>query len=135
MTGKDARSVNPAWLSYRGRLGFSAVGIVLVMVVALVSRQIPLGTAQAQVPVAKKPAASPARSSSQGQAGATSRANPNNPASTRGTAVGGALSKASSKAINVADLKVMAVVNGQQITRAQLAQDCLLRYGEEVIES
>src|SRR5690606_19079789 len=32
-------------------------------------------------------------------------------------------------------LKVMAVVNGEQISRQELAQECLRRYGEEVLES
>src|SRR3990167_7783801 len=31
--------------------------------------------------------------------------------------------------------KVMAVVNGQQITREELANECLKRYGKDVLES
>ena len=34
-----------------------------------------------------------------------------------------------------ASLKIMATVNGQQITRNELAQECLLHFGEEVLES
>lgn len=38
---------------------------------------------------------------------------------------------------NVADpkMKVMALVNGQQVTREQLASECLRRYGKDVLES
>ncbi len=32
-------------------------------------------------------------------------------------------------------LKVMAIVNGEQITREQLAQECMIRYGRDVLES
>ncbi len=32
-------------------------------------------------------------------------------------------------------LKVMAIVNGEQITREQLAQECMIRYGKDVLES
>lgn len=35
----------------------------------------------------------------------------------------------------MASLKIMATVNGQQITRNELAQECLLHFGEEVLES
>ena len=34
-----------------------------------------------------------------------------------------------------ADLKVFAVVNGEQVTRQELARECLRRYGKEVLES
>ena len=36
---------------------------------------------------------------------------------------------------NTKDLKVMAVVNGEQITRQQLGQECMRRFGKEVLES
>ena len=34
-----------------------------------------------------------------------------------------------------ATLQVMAVVNGEQITRTELGRECIRRYGEEVLES
>jgi parvulin-like peptidyl-prolyl isomerase len=46
----------------------------------------------------------------------------------------GATSTATKKP-NPATLQVMAVVNGQQITRADLGRECIRRYGEEVLES
>jgi parvulin-like peptidyl-prolyl isomerase len=42
---------------------------------------------------------------------------------------------AATKKPNPATLQVMAVVNGQQITRADLGRECIRRYGEEVLES
>lgn len=131
MAGKRVSGTVPAWLSFRGRLGFSAVGIVLAMAVGLIFRQIPLGSAHAQVPIAKKTAANSPAAAKTNQAGAARPANPNNPAAMRNAAA----ASRTAKAINIAELKVMAVVNGQQITRATLAQECLLRYGEEVLES
>jgi len=140
MTGKDAPGDYPSWLSFRGRLGFTAVGIVLVIATAIVFRQIPLGSAEAQVPVVRKSAGAPPSGGVEGRpaqagtptgapAAAGRPANPNNPAATRASA------GKSAKAINIQELKVMAVVNGEQITRAQLGQECLRRYAEEALES
>lgn len=60
-------------------------------------------------------------------------ANANNPAATRPLTKAAAKEKA--EAINLKELKVAAVVNSEQITMAQLGQECLKRYGEEVLES
>lgn len=61
------------------------------------------------------------------------RANPNNPAATRPLAK--AAAEDAAKAVSLKELKVAAVVNGDQITTAQLGQECMRRYGEEVLES
>jgi len=81
---------------------------------------------QAQTTPREKLPASPLRPS----AGA---GNANNPAATRPLAKAAAQDKAD--AINLKELKVMAVVNTEQITATQLGQECMRRYGKEVLES
>jgi len=48
---------------------------------------------------------------------------------------GRAAGRADSQAAGVATAKVVASVNGEEITRAELAQECLRHYGKEVLES
>jgi parvulin-like peptidyl-prolyl isomerase len=59
--------------------------------------------------------------------------NANNPAATRPLAK--AAAKEAEDALNLKELKVMAVVNGEQITTTQLGHECMRRYGEEVLDS
>jgi parvulin-like peptidyl-prolyl isomerase len=66
--------------------------------------------------------------------GAPVRPNPNNPAATRPSTKVAAEEVAT--ALKLKDLNgVMAVVNSEQITARQLGQECMRRYGEEVLES
>ena len=58
---KKTEAQIPSWLKFRGRLGMSAVGIVAAMTVGIVARQIPLGQAVAQAPVAPKAGAAQER--------------------------------------------------------------------------
>jgi parvulin-like peptidyl-prolyl isomerase len=144
----------PAWLQFRGRLGISAVTIVAAVIAVIVARQIPLRQAAAQAPVitkqqavagqaqagqrtAPQPAARQPAAPGAAQPGVQPAARPttgansaNNPAATRPVAKNAAPSAAAAK-----NLAVMAVINGEQITRAQLGKECMLRYGEEVLES
>lgn len=55
------------------------------------------------------------------------------PASAKTAAVQPAAAAASPP--NASTLQVMAVVNGEQITRTELGRECIRRYGEEVLES
>src|SRR5688572_4855571 len=60
--------------------------------------------------------------------------NPNNPAATRPSTK--AAAEETAAALKLKDLNgVMAVVNSEQITTRQLGQECMRRYGEEVLES
>jgi parvulin-like peptidyl-prolyl isomerase len=135
-TGK-AESKIPAWLLFRGRLGMSAVGIVVVMTVVIVARQIPLGQAAAQVPIAPRTGTAPANPAVRSR---TPNVAPQFPAASRQAAPAASKApstsgKASGTSPDFQEMKVMAVVNGEQITRTQLGQECVLRYGEEVLES
>jgi parvulin-like peptidyl-prolyl isomerase len=56
-------------------------------------------------------------------------------AAAQATATGGANTENGTTAIDTRKLTVMAVVNGQQVTRQDLARECLRRYGSEVLES
>lgn len=81
--------------------------------------------AQAQTPPAKKSPANPIRT--------PAGANANNPAATRPLAKAAAQDAA--EAINLKELTVAAVVNGEQISAKQLGQECLRRYGEDILDS
>lgn len=80
----------------------------------------------------EKPAASTSA------AGGTKSSAGSKPAATK-TAAKGASSKSAGSAAVPADddrkMELMAVVNGEQITRQDLANECLLRYGNDVIET
>jgi parvulin-like peptidyl-prolyl isomerase len=142
MSGQDTQTTDtrapshtyPSWLRFRGRLGVGAVGIVVAVTTVLITRQIPLGSAKAQAPVAPRPAAAAPKGTTPAARPKTAAKSPNNPAATRpaAAAAGGAKS---AKEINAQQLTVMAVVNGEQITRPQLSKECVVRYGSEVLES
>jgi parvulin-like peptidyl-prolyl isomerase len=83
--------------------------------------------AEAQTSPREKLPAGPVRPS-----GGAAR-NANNPAATRPLAKAAAQDRAD--AINIKELKVMAVVNTEQITATQLGQECMRRYGQEVLDS
>lgn len=103
----------------------------------------PVGAATQPAPVqpgAARPAAAAPRPSLPTGAPATSQPGAGRPAGA--AAAGGSASALpaantapSTKKPNAATLQVMAVVNGQQITRADLGRECIRRYGEEVLES
>jgi parvulin-like peptidyl-prolyl isomerase len=91
--------------------------------------QVRPGTASPSQPIAKQPAsAAPVRGQQAAQQAATRpSANPAAPPATAG-ATGSKLPAATT-------LQVMAVINGEQITRTDLGRECIRRYGEEVLES
>ncbi|MCI0358257.1 MAG: peptidylprolyl isomerase [Planctomycetaceae bacterium] len=68
----------------------------------------------------------------------TAQARPATPATARPAVPAGAAAAGSATATpktNTGPAQVMAVVNGEQITRADLGRECIRRYGEEVLES
>lgn len=77
---------------------------------------LPIGDLSAQAPIPRRRVPSQAANSPR-----TARANSRNPAANPSSAT--------------SHLKVMAVVNGQQITRQKLADECIRRYGNDVLES
>jgi parvulin-like peptidyl-prolyl isomerase len=112
----------PILSQMRRRFSVSVMGFVLLGATLWCLRQIPLGTAEAQAPAAKKvyapvrPVAAPAARSGN--------------TATTPTATNAPISPPDSKTI-----KVMAVVNGEQITRDELGHECVRRYGEEILEA
>ena len=66
------------------------------------------------------------------------QARPATPAALRAAPAGAAAASGTATATpktNPGTLQVMAVVNGEQISRADLGRECIRRYGEEVLES
>ena len=117
MPSKEAHASRRMALVSKLRLGLAcgAIGVGLLT-----------SAAPAQTTPREKLPASPLRPSAGGS-------NANNPAATRPLAKAAAKDKAD--AINLKELKVMAVVNTEQITATQLGHECMRRYGEEVLDS
>ncbi|MBP89470.1 MAG: peptidylprolyl isomerase [Planctomycetaceae bacterium] len=114
MTSKDASNSRSEKVR---QLISLAGGAVAVLAVCLAARSFwGLGSATAQAPskrgVAPRPVATP-----------NSRTN-TRPATQATAQIG-----------NATQWKVMAAVNGQQVTREALARECLRRYGQDVLES
>jgi parvulin-like peptidyl-prolyl isomerase len=141
--GRNAfRSSRAKWtkLVTRSLAALIAGGTIAGGVVASARAQAPVrrpvGTATQ--PAATRPAtAQPSATQPGGQRPAASAARPASLPAGAAAAAGGsaaALPTARQKP-NAATLSVMAVVNGQQITRADLGRECIRRYGEEVLES
>lgn len=117
MTSKDASGSEKrtfrTWLSIVG-------GAAVVLGVCLAARSVSeLSSATAQAPV-RSP--SQARTSPQARTTTAPLARP-------------AAGTATTSKPQAQTLKVMAVVNSQQITRQDLANECMRRYGKEVLES
>lgn len=108
-----------SWLPLAGIVSLIAVGTLLVREFSGPR------TAGAQAPV-RAPAA---RQSTAAPAARTASAPQSREPQAAAAPAGRAPSAAAAKA-----LKVMAVVNGEQITRQELARECLRRYGKEVLE-
>ncbi|MEO8497621.1 MAG: peptidylprolyl isomerase [Planctomycetota bacterium] len=114
MTSKDASRGNKQSL----RTFFSiAGGAIVVLAVCLAARAFTgIGAATAQAPVRQAATTRPVLAPVARPAGPNAPVAPNSNAAPP-------------------PLKVMAAVNGQQITRQDLANECLRRYGKEVLES
>ncbi|MDA1055608.1 MAG: peptidylprolyl isomerase [Planctomycetota bacterium] len=112
MTSKDAS--NGKRQSFRTFFSIAG-GAFVVFAVCLATRALSgPGSATAQAPVRQ---ASPSRTAP-APAGRTSGSN-----------------TAAANGVQQQNPKVMAVVNGQQITREDLANECIRRYGKDVLES
>ncbi|HEX7375726.1 MAG TPA: hypothetical protein VF278_01375, partial [Pirellulales bacterium] len=116
MNFTDAETVRTP-RSWRRSVGWLTVAgaVLAICAVARYGRQLP--EAKAESPLAKLTAKSAAKTTKTKKPSAKTSGEP--PAEVPATAA----------------LKIMATVNGQQITRNELAQECLLHFGEEVLES
>lgn len=100
-------------------------GSLLVLAMAVAARYYwGLAGAAAQAPQSARPAAKPVASA------ATPAAQP----ASSPKAQAASPTKATVQAPDASTLKVMAVVNDEQISREDLARDCLRHYGREVLE-
>jgi len=111
MSRKDAqmKSSRPTKLKFLCSLGLSAVTVFGVFFVA--RSFFGIGSADAQAPP---------RPTNQRQQVATANPSTGTPQGTQA---------------NAPKISVLAVVNGEQVTRQQLAQECVRRYGAEVLET
>lgn len=139
MIGKDARfSIRilgrwQAWLA-------AIAGVVGVAAIVFAVRGVGPQPASAQAPVVRSGAAgAPQRPTSGGAT--TARPATGKPAAKPG-ALAPVVSATAAKPLGSASaqpdtskLQVMAVVNGEQITRTELGRECIRRYGGEVLES
>jgi len=97
--------------------------------------------AAAQAPAARPgaPTAKAALRTSGPAAPITAQARPASPANAKPAAPAGAAAATGTASAtpktNTGPSQLMAVVNGEQITRADLGRECIRRYGEEVLES
>jgi parvulin-like peptidyl-prolyl isomerase len=113
MASKDARRGASGASKWKVHISLVIGGVAVLAVCIAVRHFWGAGSANAQVP-AQRPANSNAQPASA-------------PAQTPANAAPAQLDSR--------QLTVMAVANGQQITRQDLARECLLRYGTEVLES
>ncbi len=126
MIPSESKSVVPTgrfrwrtWLSW-------SVGAGAVVAVCVAARYFsPPSQASAQATSGRAPAA--------GQAPARVATNPRAPAATANAPAAATTRAAAGPAAPAAN--IVAVVNGQPITREELGQECVRRFGEEVLES
>jgi len=148
MNGTDAQSPDTNAPRRSGRVKawwMTAASVALVAAVALAIRwQGGAEKASAQAPAqprsatAARPQGATARVGDTAAPAATSQSARMQAQSTAATGAGRPAAPATTSAVappNTKDLKVMAVVNGEQITRQQLGQECMRRFGKEVLES
>jgi parvulin-like peptidyl-prolyl isomerase len=144
MNGTDAQSPDtqaPGRFARAKAWWMTAASVALVAAVALAIRwQGGAGQASAQAPVQTRPApaARPQGAATQAAPTATSQSARMQAQSTAAAPAARPAPPATTSSVaplNTKDLKVMAVVNGEQITRQQLGQECMRRFGKEVLES
>lgn len=161
MSGREAKSAR--WMTRRGRqiawwiIGLSTVATLAVVMnrawgPAAATAQVPRKTAG---PTAAVPAAGPSNTYPRAATATAPRATqptgtqpataqrsgavpPNTagkaPAKTATNGTRGPVQQAAA-AVPEKEMQVVAMVNGEQITRQELAKECLERYGREVLES
>lgn len=136
MTGTDARGKAQGSSRWKALL-FVALGACALALAAYGVRTFwGPGTAQAQ----RTTAAPAPRPRATGQAvpqrtRATTASTTSRAATSRTAATTAGPQPAAPVQASTTQLKTLAVVNGQQITRQQLAQECLRRYGSQVLET
>ncbi len=149
MNGTDAQSPDTTTARRFGRAkawGMTAASVALVAAVAVAIRwQGGAENASAQAPAQPRyaPAARPQTNGAAARVADASAApqRTSQAAKMQAQATGSvgapapAATTSSVAPLNTKDLKVMAVVNGEQITRQQLGQECMRRFGKEVLES
>lgn len=112
------------------KVGFGIAGVLMVALAAWAIRQGSHAEAYAQQPTGPRPPVGPVAgpvAPPRGPGAQKENLAPVAPAKPTG--------QSSTTMINVKELKVMAVINGEQITRADLGREALKRYGNEVLTS
>jgi hypothetical protein len=94
--------------------------------------QVRPGTASPSQPIAKQPATAAPVRGQQSPPPTVARPSANSASASAPSATAGA---SGAKLPPASTLQVMAVINGEQITRTDLGRECIRRYGEEVLES
>lgn len=137
MSGSDSSRLSSTAARWKSWLPLVGV-VALVAMGSLAFRQFGgprVADAQApgRAPAASRPAATTAGRSTAPTPRAGSVSAPSQPTAPQEQPSKASGTKAPSAAATK-HLKVMAVVNGEQITRQELARECLRRYGKEVLE-
>ena len=133
MAGKDARNSSSQTSPWKTRLSL-IIGIVAVISTCAIARYIAgVSAANAQAPRTtarqrRAPVTTP-------QQQATPRASARAPVTQASAQQRTTTPRTARNQVANQNLNVVAHVNNQQITRQQLANECLKRYGSEVIES
>ncbi len=109
MARKTARGKQPQRTNWKRRITIAASLVIIIGVCFLARDYSGPQDAKAQTPQRGRPASAPASKSASSTTAPTASTQPRQ--------------------------NVVASVNGQQITRQELADECLRRYGEEVLES
>ncbi|HEX5102243.1 MAG TPA: peptidylprolyl isomerase, partial [Pirellulaceae bacterium] len=128
MNGKDAR-ISPRILSRWQAWLAALVGVAAVAAVVFAFR----GSFGPQAASAQAPAVRPAAPTQARPAFGSPTARPASPATV--AAPKGTRPAGSPAAPGASTQQVMAVVNGEQISRTDLGRECIRRYGQEVLES
>lgn len=128
MTGTESSTQNSVGSPSRAaRLLRWGIPAAMVIAAGVAIRQIPMSTATAQAPA--RPVARPAAPAAQ------PTARPATPAGQPAAQTATRTSPPTMVAPSKKTLQVMAVVNGEQITRTDLGRECMRRFGNEVLES
>lgn len=137
MTGKDARNSSSRRSPWKTRISL-IIGVVAVIAICAIARYFAgPGAASAQGPAQRPALRNAPAATSANRRGAVPQASRPAPAPRQQAATSRAPATSNRPTANAANaqLKVVAHVNNQQITRQQLATACLKRYGDEVIDS
>jgi len=133
MTGKDARNSSSKHSPWKTRISL-IIGVIAVIAICAIARFFAgTGAASAQSPAQNRTQQTVAANTQANRP--TAPASVSRPARPRTPAAPTRTATTNGRAAATSQLKVVAHVNNQQITREQLASACLKRYGDEVIDS